>query len=160
MRRTLLLFALALAVLLLPASAQAAPRIVALTPFGANTLAKLGVRPVAVGQTLGGRDRLSPKLKGVPVLTLSHPNGPNLEQLASLDRVTKELHEAGRARRGGTARPVGRRRRERRVERPDQSCDPGMRGMAHGDAARVPAKRVRKFSLAAGQHHSQPGVEV
>lgn len=84
MRRALL-FALALTALVLPASAQAAPRIVALTPFGANTLAKLGVRPVAVGQTLGGRDRLSPKLKGVPVLTLSHPNGPNLEQLASLE---------------------------------------------------------------------------
>lgn len=84
MRRALLL-ALSLALLLLPSSAQAAPRIVALTPFGANTLAKLGVRPVAVGQTLGGRDRLSPKLKGVPVLTLSHPNGPNLEQLASLE---------------------------------------------------------------------------
>lgn len=84
MRRALLL-ALSLAILLLPASAQAAPRIVALTPFGANTLAKLGVKPVAVGQTLGGRDRLSPKLKGVPVLTLSHPNGPNLEQLASLE---------------------------------------------------------------------------
>lgn len=84
MRRALLL-ALALALLLLPASAQAAPRIVALTPFGANTLARLGVKPVAVGQTLGGRDRLSPKLNGVPVLTLSHPNGPNLEQLASLE---------------------------------------------------------------------------
>ncbi|HEY3434882.1 MAG TPA: ABC transporter substrate-binding protein, partial [Solirubrobacterales bacterium] len=74
-----------LGLLVPPAGAQAAPRIVALTPFGANTLAKLGVRPVAVGQTLGGRDRLSPKLKGVPVLTLSHPNGPNLEQLASLE---------------------------------------------------------------------------
>ena len=84
MRRALLL-ALALTALLLPASAQAAPRIVALTPFGANTLAKLGVKPVAVGQTLGGRERISPKLKGVPVLTLSHPNGPNLEQLASLE---------------------------------------------------------------------------
>jgi iron complex transport system substrate-binding protein len=83
-RRSLL--ALLLAALLLPAGAQAAPkRVVALTPFGANTLAKLGVKPVAVGQTLGGRDRLSPKLKGVPVLTLSHPNGPNLEQIASLE---------------------------------------------------------------------------
>jgi len=84
-RRSLLLVALLLTALALPASAQAAPRIVALTPFGANTLAKLGVRPVAVGQTLGGRERLSPKLKGVTVLPLSHPNGPNLEQLASLD---------------------------------------------------------------------------
>lgn len=85
MRRILLLLALLLTALALPASAQAAPRIVALTPFGANTLAKLGAKPVAVGQTLGGRERLSPKLKGVTVLPLSHPNGPNLEQLASLD---------------------------------------------------------------------------
>lgn len=85
MRRALLALA-AVALLLLPASAQAAPpRIVALTPFGANTLAKLGVEPVAVGQTLGGRERISPKLKGVTVLPLSHPNGPNLEQLASLE---------------------------------------------------------------------------
>jgi iron complex transport system substrate-binding protein len=83
-RRSLLL-ALLLGLLVLPASAQAAPRIVALTPFGANTLAKLGVKPVAVGQTLGGRERISPKLKAVPVLPLSHPNGPNLEQLASLE---------------------------------------------------------------------------
>lgn len=86
MRRGLLLCALLLVALALPASAAAKPpRIVALTPFGANTLAKLGVKPVAVGQTLGGRDRISPKLKGVPVLPLSHPNGPNLEQLASLE---------------------------------------------------------------------------
>jgi iron complex transport system substrate-binding protein len=72
-----------------PAPAAAAPappkRIVALTPFAANTLARFGVAPVGVGETLGGRDRLSPKLKGVTVLPLSHPNGPNLEQLASLD---------------------------------------------------------------------------
>jgi iron complex transport system substrate-binding protein len=86
-KRALLAAALLVAALCLPAGAQAAPpkRIVALTPFAANTLAKLGVKPVGVGQTLGGNDRLSPKLKGVPVLPLSHPNGPNLEQLASLD---------------------------------------------------------------------------
>jgi iron complex transport system substrate-binding protein len=84
-RRSALTALLVLVLLVVPASAQAAPRIVALTPFGANTLAKLGVKPVAVGQTLGGRERISPKLKGVPVLTLSHPNGPNLEQLASLE---------------------------------------------------------------------------
>jgi ABC-type Fe3+-hydroxamate transport system substrate-binding protein len=77
----------ALFVLAMATPAQAAPpkRIVALTPFGANTLAKLGVKPVGVGQTLGGRERLSPKLKDVTILPLSHPNGPNLEQLASLD---------------------------------------------------------------------------
>ncbi len=85
-RRLVALVALTLA-LALPAAAQAAPpqRIVALTPFAANTLAKLGVRPVAIGETLGGSERFSPKLKGVPTLPLSHPNGPNLEQLASLD---------------------------------------------------------------------------
>jgi iron complex transport system substrate-binding protein len=83
LRRIALLAAAALA-LTLPAVAPAAPpkRIVALTPFTANTLAALGVRPVAVGQTLGGQDRLDPRLKGVPTLGLSHPNGPNLEQLA------------------------------------------------------------------------------
>jgi iron complex transport system substrate-binding protein len=59
-------------------------RIVALTPFAANTLAKLGVTPIAVGQTLGGRERLSPKVSHVPILKLSHPMGPNLEQLTAL----------------------------------------------------------------------------
>jgi iron complex transport system substrate-binding protein len=84
--RRALLAAILAAALCLPATAQAAPkRIVALTPFGANTLVKLGVEPVGVGQTLGGQERFSPKLKGVEVLPLSHPNGPNLEQLASLD---------------------------------------------------------------------------
>jgi iron complex transport system substrate-binding protein len=86
-KRALLAVALLVIALCLPTSAQAAPpkRIVALTPFAANTLVKLGVTPVGVGQTLGGNERLSPKLKGVPVLPLSHPNGPNLEQLASLN---------------------------------------------------------------------------
>lgn len=91
MRRAAALAALvaALFALVLPAATGAAQpdvpkRIVALTPFGANTLAKLGVTPVGVGQTLGGETRLSPKLKNVTVLPLSHPNGPNLEQLASL----------------------------------------------------------------------------
>lgn len=80
---------LALALALPAVTGAAAPdkpqRIVALTPFAANTLAKLGVTPVGVGQTLGGEARLSPKLKNVTVLPLSHPNGPNLEQLASLN---------------------------------------------------------------------------
>ncbi len=80
------LVALLLLALAVPTASAAAPkRIVALTPFAANTLAKLGVRPVGIGQTLGGAERFSPKLKGVPVLPLSHPNGPNLEQLASMN---------------------------------------------------------------------------
>jgi iron complex transport system substrate-binding protein len=73
----------ALSLLALAGPAQAAPkRIAALTPFTANTLAEQGVRPVAVGETLGGHDRIDPRLKGVPTLALSHPNGPNVEQLA------------------------------------------------------------------------------
>jgi iron complex transport system substrate-binding protein len=84
LRRSLTLAALAaLPALAVAAPANAAPpRIAALTPFTANTLAALGVRPVAIGQTLGGGDRLDPRLKGVPTLALSHPSGPNLEQLA------------------------------------------------------------------------------
>lgn len=84
---TATLVALLLLALALPAASSAASpkRIVALTPFAANTLARLGVRPVGIGQTLGGAERFSPQLQGVPVLPLSHPNGPNLEQLASID---------------------------------------------------------------------------
>ena len=68
-----------------PAGAAKPKRIVALTPFTANTLAALGVKPVAIGQTLGGRERFNKRLKGVRTLPMSHPNGPNLEQLASLN---------------------------------------------------------------------------
>lgn len=59
-------------------------RVVALTPFAANTMANLGVQPVAVGQTLGGDRRLAPVLNRTRKLTLTHPNGPNLEKLAKL----------------------------------------------------------------------------
>jgi iron complex transport system substrate-binding protein len=78
---------LALAVLAgaAPAAGAAPKRIVALTPFSANTLAGLGVRPVAIGETLGGKERFASNLKGVKTLTLSHPNGPNMEELALLD---------------------------------------------------------------------------
>ncbi|HEY6890086.1 MAG TPA: ABC transporter substrate-binding protein [Solirubrobacter sp.] len=75
--------AIALSTAVLAAPAQAAPRVAALTPFSASTITRLGVRPVVLGQTLGGSDRYIASLKGVPVLTLSHPLGPNLEQLAT-----------------------------------------------------------------------------
>src|SRR3954454_3267992 len=71
------------AVLLAAAPAQAAPRVAALTPFAASTITRLGVRPVVLGQTLGGSDQYIASLKGVPVLTLSHPLGPTLEQLST-----------------------------------------------------------------------------
>jgi len=60
-------------------------RIVAISPFAAATMAKLGgKKPIAIGQTLGGDRRKPARLNGVRVLPLSHPNGPNLETLAKL----------------------------------------------------------------------------
>jgi iron complex transport system substrate-binding protein len=72
------------AALAAPATADAPKRIVALTPFSANTLAALGVKPIAIGQTLGGDPNFAPSLRRVRTLPLAHPNGPNMEQLASL----------------------------------------------------------------------------
>lgn len=78
----LLLLVMALAFAPMSSARNKAPkRVVALTPFSANTMAYLGVRPAAVGQTLGGDRRLAPVLRRSKVLKLSHPNGPNLEQL-------------------------------------------------------------------------------
>lgn len=67
-----------------PAGAKAPKRIVALSPFSANTLASLGVKPIAIGETLGGDENFLPSLRRVRTLPLAHPNGPNMEQLASL----------------------------------------------------------------------------
>jgi iron complex transport system substrate-binding protein len=81
------LLAAALAALVIAAPAQGAKtpkRVVALTPFSANALASIGTKPVAVGQTVGGDDRFAPAVRGVRRIPLAHPNGPNLEQLASL----------------------------------------------------------------------------
>lgn len=72
-------------VTLAPVALAVPKRIVALTPFTANALAGIGVEPVGVGQALGGEKRLSKRLAGVRALPLSHPNGPNMEQLARLD---------------------------------------------------------------------------
>lgn len=84
--RTALAAVLALTVLAAAPAAQAAPkRIVALTPFAANTLAGLGVTPVGIGDTLGGDKRFASNLKSAERLTLSHPNGPNMEELALLN---------------------------------------------------------------------------
>jgi iron complex transport system substrate-binding protein len=85
-----LLLALSLLLALLVAApaanaASAPKRIVALTPFSANTLAGLGVRPVGIGETPGNNERRASNLRGVKRLTLSHPNGPNMEQLALLN---------------------------------------------------------------------------
>jgi iron complex transport system substrate-binding protein len=66
------------------ANAAAPTRVVALTPFSANTLAALGAKPVAIGQTLGGNERFDPRLRAAKMLPLSHPNGPNMEVMATL----------------------------------------------------------------------------
>jgi iron complex transport system substrate-binding protein len=76
---------IALCVLVGGAGAAAAKRIVALTPFSANTLVNVGVRPVAIGTMAVGHKGISPKLKGVKQLPLSHPNGPNMEQIAEIN---------------------------------------------------------------------------
>lgn len=65
------------------ASAAVAPeRVVALTPLSANAMALMGAPPAAVGQTLGGFRRQAPVLSTTPILRLSHPEGPNREELA------------------------------------------------------------------------------
>ena len=84
MRRVALLAAVGLCALA-PAAEAAPKRIVALNPFSANTVADLGVRPVAIGQIPSGDVFWSPRLRGVRRLPLSHPSGPNLEQLATLN---------------------------------------------------------------------------
>src|SRR5690349_3548564 len=82
-RMNRLVVAVIAALLLFAAPAQAVPRVAALTPFSASTITRLGVRPVVIGQTLGGTDQYLASLRGVPVLTLTHPLGPNMEQLAT-----------------------------------------------------------------------------
>lgn len=86
-----LLASLVLTAALLAGSAGAAgssKRIVALTPFSANTLVGVGVKPVAIGAMAIGNKGMSPKLKGIKQLRLSHPNGPNMEQIAQIDPDT------------------------------------------------------------------------
>jgi iron complex transport system substrate-binding protein len=81
---------LVLALASAPAGASSQKRIVAITPFSANALANTGVRPVAIGKLASANQKgLSPKLKRmlpkIKQLALSHPNGPNMEQIAQID---------------------------------------------------------------------------
>jgi iron complex transport system substrate-binding protein len=66
------------------ADAAKKKRIIAISPFAAQTMVQLGVKPYRVGQTIGATDRQRQMLRGIPALTLSHPNGPNLEVMAKL----------------------------------------------------------------------------
>lgn len=90
-RTTRLLGVVALALALLAGLAATAPRaeaalgkVVAISPFAAATMVRFGVKPVAIGQTIGGLKRLPQALRNTRVLTLSHPNGPNLEVMAKM----------------------------------------------------------------------------
>jgi iron complex transport system substrate-binding protein len=80
----LVVFAALIAGTASPANAAAPKRVVALTPFSANTMALLGQNPIAVGQALGSPNLFAPALRNLPILPLSHPSGPNMEQLAKL----------------------------------------------------------------------------
>lgn len=67
------------------ATAASKKRIVALTPFSANTLVNVGIKPVAIGVEAVDGKYMSPRLRGIKELTLSHPNGPNMEEIAKID---------------------------------------------------------------------------
>lgn len=80
----LLALVAALAVAAPQAEAAKKQRIVAVSPFAAQTMLQLGVKPIRVGQTLGATARQRQMFRGIGQLTLSHPNGPNLEVMAKL----------------------------------------------------------------------------
>lgn len=65
-------------------AAPAPKRIVTLTPFTSNAAVRLGVRPIAMGEASGKHIPLNRGLRGVRQLKMSHPNGPNIEQLIRL----------------------------------------------------------------------------
>lgn len=82
----MLLLAVLTAFSLVAPQAEAArkQRVVAISPFAAQAMVQLGVKPIRVGQTIGATDRQRRMLKGIGQLRLTHPNGPNLEVMAKL----------------------------------------------------------------------------
>src|SRR5262245_28495158 len=60
-------------------------KIVTLTPFSSKALVNSGTKPVASGKQAVGHKSSSPKLKGIRQLALSHPNGPNMEEIATIN---------------------------------------------------------------------------
>lgn len=80
----MVLLAVLMAFVLVAPHAEAAKkqRIIAISPFAAQALVQMGVKPIAVGATIGATTRQQKMLSGIPKLALSHPNGPNLEVLA------------------------------------------------------------------------------
>lgn len=80
-----ILAAVAASLVLAAPAAAASQRIVTLSPFTANALASLRVTPTAIGVMPGTNDFYASRLRNVRRLSLSHPNGPNMEQLAVLN---------------------------------------------------------------------------
>jgi iron complex transport system substrate-binding protein len=80
-----LALALAFALVSHDATAASKKRIVALTPFSANSLMYTGTKPVAIGAMAVGDKAMAPGLKKIKQLALSHPNGPNMEEIATID---------------------------------------------------------------------------
>ncbi|MGK2931321.1 MAG: ABC transporter substrate-binding protein [Solirubrobacterales bacterium] len=89
---TIIISSLVALCLAAPAVARTPPgKIVALTPFAADAMGQYGASPRAVGEVLNTSDttaEYSPFIQNgirrgkIGQLTLTHPNGPNLEQLA------------------------------------------------------------------------------
>lgn len=80
-----ILAAVAASLVLAGPAPAASQRIVTLSPFTANALAALRVKPKAIGVMPGTSDFYSTYLNGIRRLPLSHPSGPNMEQLAVLN---------------------------------------------------------------------------
>jgi iron complex transport system substrate-binding protein len=59
-------------------------RVIAISPFAAQTMIQLGYKPYRVGMTLGQTNFQKRLFRNIPKMTLSHPNGPNLELVAKM----------------------------------------------------------------------------
>ncbi|MDQ2621838.1 MAG: ABC transporter substrate-binding protein [Actinomycetota bacterium] len=59
-------------------------KVVSITPFATDALAKLNKRPAAIGDLITDANKAPAKFRGIRVLPLSHPNGPNLEVIAKI----------------------------------------------------------------------------
>ena len=169
------------------APAQAAPRVVALTPFAASTITRLGVRPVAIGQTLGGSDQYLASLRGVPVahaLASARPEPRAARDLQPADRALEQdvaarhardaphghegLRERPGERRGGRERDARDRRgarphaRRRRAGAPDRGRRRGGQARHQAPPARAghPRRRahaVRDARQLLGRRRRPPG---
>ena len=124
MRRVAALLAAGLPVRAAPAAQAAPKRIVALSPFTANTLADLGVRPVAIGQIRSAATLLA-QAAGRPAAPPLAPQRPEPRAARRAEPAARALvadveprpprdAAARHARRGDASRAASTRRRETR----------------------------------------------